>query len=193
MFNDGPTETKRLMSSPKDLAEDMCSAIQQNPQVVASVVNHLSRQMVQSHHAYQNLDVSFNDFRRAYKDQGKGQGSMPRSLADIRKGIDTSNGIHRQSLGVLKDIHTELKNTRDLGEKLEVVLLGVTAASRKQAPSHAAVHPHDSPAYEGPNIDRAASDRECEWQERQVEGIHHLEQRQGMFHTPLDSYYTPSY
>ena len=121
---------------------------------------------MQSHHAYQHLDVSFNDFLMAYKDQGKGQGSMLRYLADIRKGIDMSNGIHRQSLGVLKDIHTELKNsqkaTRDLEE---VVLLGVTAASRKQAPSHSAVDSHDSPAYEGPNIDRAASDRECEWQE----------------------------
>ena len=82
---DGPTETNHLRSSPKDLAEDMCSAIQQNPQVVASAVNELSRQMVQSHHAYQNLDVSFNDFLRAYKDPGKGQGSMLRSLADIRK------------------------------------------------------------------------------------------------------------
>ena len=30
VFTDGPTETKRLRSSPKDLAEDMCSAIQQN-------------------------------------------------------------------------------------------------------------------------------------------------------------------
>ena len=173
----------------EDLATDVARQIHENPRVVASAINELSRQMVSSHHAYNNLEDKFGDFLRAYNTQGKNQGEILKVLKQIRDGIHSLGGGMQQCHQTSKDMHSDIqaltKATIAMGDRMEVVLLG---AVRKANSSATTSESSSVPCME-PRIDRDRSDRDCDWQMRQTEGIRHLETRRSHYphaHSPLD-------
>ena len=67
-------ENESPFMAAEGISTDVAWQIPDNPRVVASAINELSRQMVSSHHAYNSLEDKFSDFLRVYNTQGKNQG-----------------------------------------------------------------------------------------------------------------------
>ena len=76
---------------------------------------------------------------------------------------------HQTSKDMRSDIQALTKATISMGDRMEVVLLGATTSESSSVPC---MEPH---------IDRDRSDRDCDWQMRQAEGIRHLETRRSHY------------
>ena len=102
-------ENESPLVASEGIATDVARQIHDNPRVVVSAINELSRQMVSSHYAYNDLEDTFSDFLIAYNTQGKNQGETLKVLKQIRDGIHSLGGGMQQCHQTSKDMRSDIQ------------------------------------------------------------------------------------
>ena len=180
----------------RELSKSVVEQVNENPHVVAGAITGLSRQLILSHHGYQDLTSKLSQYieQTDPKKLPRHHDEEMKVLRGIKSELQSLNhssvNQSRQLAQVLHSIEKMTTSMSGLASRLEVSFTGLTTALQAICNSSIAVN-STAAVPDSPKVDREESNRDCEqeWLQQQQNTNRHLEMRRSEYpysYTPLD-------